>query len=177
VVPAGEHEHVQQLRLGEHRRQLVPQRLGDGRRVAQLVDEADDHPVPWLGPARVVRAAEGQRAQVVRGQAGPFGEDGRVHAKLILAPAAGRDPVDDDLPKVHVERQAAAQAVPAPSLHRRGHRGVLGQGAEQRDRALPGRCHRPQQRADLLIERLVQRNDTHRISRGCFGYRSVLYWF
>src|SRR5262249_23645724 len=46
MVPAGEQEELEELLRGPVRRQLLPEPLGDGGAIVQLVDEPDEERIP-----------------------------------------------------------------------------------------------------------------------------------
>src|SRR5580693_10510590 len=109
VIPAGEHQQVKQLLLTEQTGQPEPQVLADVSGVVQGIGRFNEQPVALIGPARIARAAMREGGDLLARQAGPLGEERHVHSPLVLTPAAGARPVDDDLALTHRQREPFAE--------------------------------------------------------------------
>lgn len=97
VVPAAEHQDVEQRSFVELLAELTPQPVVDVGVVVQRVDRSYEELVTKTRPARVGRPAVGERGDLLAGQADTFSEEGDVDPPLVLTPTAGAGPVDNDL--------------------------------------------------------------------------------
>ena len=84
VVPAGEHEHVECLLIGEVGVKSLPQCIVDVCAVVEGVSRFDQHLVSVIDPAGVGRSTMGDGCDLVAREAGSLGEEGDVDALFLF---------------------------------------------------------------------------------------------
>jgi len=108
VVEAGQRDQLDHLLLGPFHPQGGPERVAHPGLVVEGIHQPDEqalavreHAGRGLGPAG--------GGHLLGREADPLGEEGHVHTPLVLGPAAGARPVDDDLPLAQADRAPVQQ--------------------------------------------------------------------
>ena len=129
--------------------------------LVQLVHQPDHETIPRRIPARVVGSPAVQRRHLRLAQSGPVGEEGDVHAPLVLATTTCARPIDDDLAATQVDRESATQDIRPPRLHGGGHGRPAREHPEEPDRWHARWHHRAQLLRHYGLERGLERNDPY----------------
>ena len=142
VVPPGSHDQLESLALVEVRREDLPEVIGDGARVVQLVGESND--ARLLGvPAGLARVPVDRGVQLRLGESQRNAEGDGVHAPLVLGPGERARAMDHDLSQQWRDGGAGAEDSGTERAHAARELLVYDERAKQTQRLdrLPGAIH------------------------------------